>query len=200
MAGFPFGELFSESREDLFAPSEKITKGSEGQVDREGNPLCLRRQLKELVEETRILFDLLVELIAAPEVAGCLGSPLFPEGLARGNSYRAGHHEHQLVRLLLDRQGPEFCDLPLALGGGKSPNPLTLKNPASAVLPTHNVASAFTPALTKMLNRIKLLFPDEPQAEALELSRRELVERECLGRTGSEGLCGGSHCVVARKV
>jgi hypothetical protein len=53
-----------------------------------------------------------------------------------------------------------------------------LKDDAAPILPSHHVASALAARLAEMLDPLVALAPHEPQAEALKVERRELLEGE----------------------
>jgi hypothetical protein len=55
---------------------------------------------------------------------------------------------------------------------------LALKDEAPAILPGHHIAPSFAPRLPEVLGPGEALALHEPQAEALEIQRRELLERE----------------------
>src|SRR6185295_12093946 len=136
----------------------------------------LGRQLKELREEIWMALDSFVKLISGPEITCIVISP-GPPGSASGvGADRLRDHEDQLVRLLLGRQGTELLDLRTCVRRSECLHPLALEDDAAAVLPRHHVAPALAPCLAEMLGPRVALASYEPQTEALEVERRELLE------------------------
>src|SRR4051812_34329974 len=115
--------------------------------------------------------DLLVKLVAAPEVTGRLVAPHLSDGVARVGADRPGHDEYELVRLIRYGQTAELFDL---LAGRRCVDrlpPLALEDEAPAVLPGHHVAPAFAPRFAEVLDPRVAPPLHEPQAEALEVAR-----------------------------
>src|SRR5204863_488839 len=130
-------------RDHLLPALEEGTEGGEGEVVRESPWRFRGRQLEELSQDVRVALGPLIQLVAAPEVTGRLVAPLLPDGAARVRADHSGHHEDQLVGLILRGQAAELLDLLAGVGQSELPHPFTLEDGAPAVLPGHHVAPAF---------------------------------------------------------
>ncbi len=194
--GSPCQRLAQPAEHRLPTEEQRAERG-EGEVVAKRRRLPRRRQPEELRDQLRMALDHRIQHAPGPEVAGRVVPPLHPRGLARLGGDRPRHHEHQLVRLVLHRQATQFPDLPESVRRGERLHPLALEDEAPAVLPRHHVAPTLSARFPRMLGPLEALGPDEPQAQALEVESRELLERERVRGGGQGGL---GHGAVEREV
>src|SRR5262249_46170992 len=119
-------------------------------------------------------------------------APYLSDGVARVGADRSSHHEDELVRLFRYRQIAELFDLLAGARLVKRLYPLALEDEAPPILPGHHVTPAFASRFAEVLDPRLPSPPHEPQAEALEVARRELLEGQgvraaCDRRLGVSG-------------
>lgn len=177
---------------------EERAEGGVGEVvaERRGRGIDRRGQLEELRKQLRMPFHHRIELGSSPEVAACLIPPGVPGHLARRGRDGPVHHEDQLVRLLVRRQAAQLLDLLAGIRRSKPLHPFALKGEAPAVLPRHDIAPLLAPRLAEVLRLLEALAGHQPQTEALEVERRELLEGERVRGAGQDGL---GHGVVEQR-
>jgi len=134
-----------------------------------------------------------VQLVPGPEAAACFVAPGCSGGLPGFCTDGLRHHKHELVRLVLGGQAADLFDLRTSVRYVERLYPLALEDDTPIFLPGNDVTPLLAPGFAEMLRVRIALTLHKPQAETLEVERRQLLEGERMRGARQRRLGRGGH-------